>query len=225
MLLIAHRGLHDEEAPENSRAAFRQASEAAVDGVELDVHETQDGQFVVFHDHALERTTDMSGRIQRLSYGQLVQATLSNDESIPLLSEIIDIVQALPFINLDIKSTQHPKRLAHLLGTSGVDHRKLYLTTSNLRLQKVLNQALPQAHVGTIVSLWPLTSLNGLRSIWSPDVAFISLPQRLTYKWVIQKIHQAGKKVYVFTVNHSAQAERLRNLEVDAIFTDRLINK
>ena len=54
---IAHRGASG-LAPENTLAAFSKAIEIGVDAVELDVHGTKDGQIVVIHDAALDRTTN-----------------------------------------------------------------------------------------------------------------------------------------------------------------------
>ena len=61
---FAHRGLHsrDKSVPENSIAAFRLAAREGY-GVELDVHLSQDGQVVVFHDDTLERVCGVPGRV------------------------------------------------------------------------------------------------------------------------------------------------------------------
>ena len=45
----AHRGLHDENLPENSMAAFRAALENGY-GIELDIHLMKDGKLAVIHD-------------------------------------------------------------------------------------------------------------------------------------------------------------------------------
>ena len=46
---IAHRGLHDEQYPENSMPAYEQAI-AHDFNIEIDVHVSKDGEVVVFHD-------------------------------------------------------------------------------------------------------------------------------------------------------------------------------
>ncbi len=56
-LIVAHRG-DVRSAPENTMPAFRNASEAEVDAIELDVRLTQDEQLVVFHDWSLKRTSN-----------------------------------------------------------------------------------------------------------------------------------------------------------------------
>jgi glycerophosphoryl diester phosphodiesterase len=61
-LNIAHRGGAG-LWPENTMAAFRRAKEMGVDGFELDVHITRDGEIAVYHDEALKPdiTRDANG--------------------------------------------------------------------------------------------------------------------------------------------------------------------
>lgn len=56
-LVIGHRGFC-QEAPENTLPSFRMALAAGADLVELDFHQTKDGQLAVIHDGTLDRTTD-----------------------------------------------------------------------------------------------------------------------------------------------------------------------
>ncbi|WP_249975830.1 glycerophosphodiester phosphodiesterase [Vreelandella olivaria] len=60
--VIAHRGASG-HAPESTLASYEQAYEWGVDYLELDVQITSDGQLVVFHDDAIDRTSDGEGKI------------------------------------------------------------------------------------------------------------------------------------------------------------------
>lgn len=60
--VIAHRGASG-HAPESSMAALELAHEWGVDYLEMDVQITSDGELVVFHDDAIERTSDGEGSI------------------------------------------------------------------------------------------------------------------------------------------------------------------
>ena len=53
--VFAHRGASG-YAPENTLQAFSLAQEQGADGIELDVQLTKDGQVVVIHDEAIDRT-------------------------------------------------------------------------------------------------------------------------------------------------------------------------
>ena len=85
--VIAHRGASGYEY-ENSRAAFRRAVMLDADGVELDVHATRDGGIVVHHDPELPGV----GPIALLSAAEARQVRIRNGETLPLLSEVLELV-------------------------------------------------------------------------------------------------------------------------------------
>jgi len=60
--VIGHRGAAA-HAPENTMESFRRAIALGAEALELDVRRTADGEAVVFHDPALDRTTDGSGPV------------------------------------------------------------------------------------------------------------------------------------------------------------------
>ena len=62
-LIIAHRGFSG-RYPENTLAAVRAALDLGVDFVEIDVHETRDGEVIVFHDYRLKRICRVRGRVR-----------------------------------------------------------------------------------------------------------------------------------------------------------------
>ena len=71
--IIGHRG-NAARAPENTIESFRQAVDLGVDALELDVHLSGDEHVVVIHDPTLDRTTDQSGRVDRLSLSEIQRA-------------------------------------------------------------------------------------------------------------------------------------------------------
>ena len=88
----AHRGLHDEEVPENSMKAFELAIENNY-GIELDVHLTKDEIPVVFHDHDLKRMCNADKNINEFTYEELQVFRLKNsNEKIPKLVDVLNLV-------------------------------------------------------------------------------------------------------------------------------------
>ncbi len=87
---IAHRGLHDDDRPENSLAAF-EAAALAGDPIELDVHLSADGEVVVFHDQDLERMTGRPGTVAQTPMQTLRSLRLGDSEqTIPSLDDVLD---------------------------------------------------------------------------------------------------------------------------------------
>lgn len=69
-LVFAHRG-GGRLAPENTLAAFDRALAEGVDGLEMDVRLTRDGEVAVCHDARLDRTCDARGAIADLMAWEL----------------------------------------------------------------------------------------------------------------------------------------------------------
>jgi glycerophosphoryl diester phosphodiesterase len=103
---IAHRGLHsgDSDCPENSLKAFDKAMQRGFP-FELDVHLLADGNVCVFHDPNAKRMTGIKRLIKDLSYEDIKQMRLlESDQKIPLLEEVLSLIQGkVPFL-IEIKN-------------------------------------------------------------------------------------------------------------------------
>ncbi len=112
----AHRGLHSDGIPENSMAAFRAARDAGY-GMELDVHLMADGNLAVIHDSSLKRTAGADMCIEEMTADQLCDYPLEGtDETIPLLSQVLDYVQGKVPLIIELKS--HNDNYAQLCRTA-----------------------------------------------------------------------------------------------------------
>lgn len=104
----AHRGLHNDEVPENSLWAFRRAREADL-GVELDVQMTRDMKLVVFHDGSLKRMCKTEGYLRDFTYEELQKVCLKDtDEKIPLFEDVLKVIDGVNLI-CEIKSDNGAK--------------------------------------------------------------------------------------------------------------------
>ena len=65
--VLAHRGFKA-VAPENTIAAFDAAAAVGADYMELDVHETRDGELILMHDAKVDRTTNAKGAVRDLTF-------------------------------------------------------------------------------------------------------------------------------------------------------------
>ena len=68
--IYGHRGAKG-MYPENTLLSFKKAIDQGVDGLELDVHLTKDGEVVVIHDETLDRTTSGTGWIKDLTLAEI----------------------------------------------------------------------------------------------------------------------------------------------------------
>jgi len=102
---IAHRGLHNDSMPENSMAAFANAIENGYN-IEIDVHLLKDGTVVVFHDSNTKRMTGKEGKISKLSLADIKsdEYLLPNGEHIPLLAELLELIDGKVGLLIELKS-------------------------------------------------------------------------------------------------------------------------
>ena len=99
----AHRGLHNDSAPENTLAAFQLAIDHNY-GFELDVQRTKDNVLVVLHDHNLKRTCGLDKEISELTYDQIKELRVFNsDQHIPLFEEVLALVSGKVPMIIEIK--------------------------------------------------------------------------------------------------------------------------
>lgn len=100
---IAHRGLHSPAVPENSLRAFELAAHYGFP-IECDVHLLQDGEVAVFHDFELRRMTGDVRNIADIGLATAKQLKLlPSDETIPLLSELLEIAAGRVPLLIELK--------------------------------------------------------------------------------------------------------------------------
>lgn len=101
---IAHRGVHNEQLPENSIGAFKKAIEMGY-AIELDVRPLADGTIVVFHDEALGRMTGADGFITNYTYEDIKDLRLlKTNEKIPTLEDALKAINGKTPILIEIKN-------------------------------------------------------------------------------------------------------------------------
>jgi len=112
--VAAHRGW-SEAYPENTMEAFRAAVELGVDQIETDVRVTKDGELVLIHDAAVDRTTDGSGTVIDMTLAELkaLDAGIRKGEQfkgcrVPTLTEFLDYARQFPLLTLDLELKEYP---------------------------------------------------------------------------------------------------------------------
>ncbi len=90
-LPVAHRGLHDDAAPENTLSAFRAAIQLGY-AVETDVRLSKDGELVIYHDDVLSRLTQSNRKVIDCSIDELKKLLIEDKEPIPTLQEFLDCI-------------------------------------------------------------------------------------------------------------------------------------
>ena len=115
VMLAAHRG-DRAHFPENTMPAFESALKMPIDQIELDLHMTKDGQIMIMHDHALERTTNGEGLISAHTWAEIRALDAGSHKGpefagtrVPLFEELLERVQDFPQMTLDVELKDYPE--------------------------------------------------------------------------------------------------------------------
>lgn len=160
MALHAHRGAA--QHPENSLSAVREALGGAWDGVEIDVQQLSDGQWVLHHDPITSRHSSAPSQMVRTFDSASWQALRlparnggPSGESAAFLRDVAAAIDPFPqVLNIEIKQVfdrcHTASSLAQELGSAIVSGR-WFLTSLDRRHLACARQADRQGYLGLIV--------------------------------------------------------------------------
>ena len=106
---IAHRGLHNETAGENSRSAYENAIKNGYP-IEMDVQLTKDKVAVCFHDDNLKRVTGMDALIRDKTYDEIKNLQIcGTSDTIMKFDEFLKFVDGRTPLLIEIKQQRDGK--------------------------------------------------------------------------------------------------------------------
>lgn len=227
---IGHRGARD-EAPENTLGGFAHARAIGVPAVEFDVQLSKDLQPVVIHDLTVDRTTNASGPVKRLTRRQLhrLDARSVHREAdiersgVPHLHEVLDLLRRGPYLSVEIKKDT-PRRLAKLLPIV-VDALRAFRVLGNatitsfdltpLKIAKEVAPRLPRGYIGA----WDDPSWLDRAVEVGARTACVRLEQSTDA--MADRIHASGLNVHGWMVNDPAALELAQHRGSSHATTDR----
>ena len=215
--VIAHRGASGYEY-ENSRAAFRRAVMLDADGVELDIHGTRDGGIVVHHDAELPGM----GPIVQLSLAEARQVLLRNGETLPLLSEILDLMGDRDvWVEVKTLPQRYDAMLLDVLDR-GPSPARYSVHSFDHRIVYRLGQCRPSLPRGILLAAYLRDAVAVMHSVGA---------NTLWQEWqqidqdLVTSVHEAGGSVIAWTVNEIGDLDRMVRLGVDGLcgnYPDRI---
>ncbi len=107
--VIAHRGFHNSQIPENTLPAFVKCVDKNYI-IELDIHILSDNTIVVYHDHNLKKLTGVNKVIETLTYAQLSSIKIDKKYTIPTLKQVMHIVDGKVPILIEIKDVDNKSK-------------------------------------------------------------------------------------------------------------------
>jgi len=226
---FAHRG-GAAAGFENSLAAFAGAVDRGYRYLETDVHATSDGVLLAFHDTTLDRVTDMSGLVARLPWSTVSRARIGGREPIPLLEDLLGTWPDIR-LNIDLKSAGALAPLAAVIRRANALDRVCVASFSERRLAAARRELGPRlcTSLGTrgVVLLRAAATSPRVAVLAPRGVPCAQVPDRVGRLRVVtprlvELAHARGQRVHVWTVDDEEDMNRLLDLGVDGIMTDRI---
>lgn len=211
-LVIAHRGASGYEV-ENSLAAFRAAGKLGADAVELDIHETADGAFVVHHGNMVG-----PHHISHCPLWQLREHYLANGEPLPTLEEALGVILPglMAYVETKKISPERDERFSAIIDASAAPQR-VAIHAFDHRIIRRLGERRPHMRRGVISASYPA---NPVRCMEDADAHVLWMEWPFVDDQLVHAVHRAGMTVFAWTVNDAENMEHLLRLGVDGIVTD-----
>lgn len=203
-------------------AAFANGLAVGADGIELDVHLSQDGVVVVHHDTTVDRMTSGRGEVAALTARELARL------DVPAFADVLARFR-------DVRVIVEMKTNTHELATGVVD-----VIRRAGAIERVCLGAFGQRVLNAARSLEPALATSAAREEvrWALYRSWIRRPSygvpysgfqvperagatRIVSRRFVDIAHRAGLGVQVWTVDDEADARRLLDWGVDALISDR----
>ncbi len=249
VLVIAHQG-GDGLFPSNTLYAFEHAAKLGVDVLELDVHASKDGELVVIHDDTVERTTNGAGKVSDLTTAELKELDAGYNwsperkgESFPYRDKGItiptleEVFAAFPDyrINIEIKqeSSSITQPLCDLIRKYNKQEQVLVVTFYDAAM-KDFRQKCPEivtAGAPNEVRTFYIFHRLFLGSLYRASADAFQVPEyqgeedknslHIVTKRFVEDAKRKNIELHVWTVDEIEDMQRMLELGVDGIITDR----
>jgi len=217
---IAHRGFASKK-PENTIEAFEFSAKSNAYGIETDIHMTQDGVFVAYHDDSLLRLCGQDKIIENTNFNEIAKARINGKHKIPTLAEFIEICKSgNKNAVVEIKNPLAQKDLAALvqeIKTLGYLENTTFISFG-IQTCLDLRKMLPQQPIQFISATWDKNQLAMMaKERIDPDIEWTCLDKKR-----IQHCKKLGLKVNCWTLNDDSIAKYFEKCGIDFITTNNL---
>ncbi len=201
-LLLGHRGARATRfIPENTIASFDLALEHGCDGLEFDVRLTADRRAVLCHDPRAEGI-------------EVALANAGELEELPPFEDVMARYQRSAFLDIELKVSGLAEKVAAALKTHPPVRGNVVSSFLPGVLQEVraLDSGIPLGLIADRAEelfRWP-----------DLEVHYVIPHQKLVNQELIERVHGAGKKLFVWTVNDREAMVRFADWGADGIISD-----
>ena len=232
--LFAHRG-GGSLAPENTLAAIRLGQSLGYTAHEIDVKLSRDGVALLLHDETLSRTTSGgAGRAADLAWDQLKGLDAGAWHSPEFRGETLASYEAAARllqsrgtrVNVEIKPTPGFDALTgrevalatrKLWGNAAPE--QVFFSSFSFEALMAAKEAAPELRRAWLVSTFTEADWDRLKRI---EASALHTNFKTFHVADVARVHDAGYRLNLYTVNDAVRARSLLAAGVDGLFTDNL---
>jgi glycerophosphoryl diester phosphodiesterase len=233
--LIAHRGASF-DAPENTIASIQLAWKQQADAVEIDVQFSKDNHLVVIHDDDTRRTGGLRKKVAAQTLAELQSLDVGRwkdprwvGERLASLRDAFAAIPAGKRLFVEVKcGPECIPRFAEDFRGSGLKPEQVVPIGFSLETMRRLKQALPELQVCWVVEFkralqgWTPTTAELITQTKGAGLQGLDVSGRGPVdEALVRQVHDAGLKLYIWTVDDPALARRLRAAGVDGLTTNK----
>ncbi len=223
--IVAHRGGGD-LAAENSIASIKAAKDAGAKWSEIDVQRTMDGLYIINHDSTFARVTGDNRAPSEMTLGEVRQLRIEDlfdtsrpSQKVPTLEEVLDYAKGNMGLYIELKGRTADIQMADDV-IAMVKEREMLSEVAILSLDYSLIQYIEQNYPEVETGFLYFFAIGDIANLVG-DILIMEEREATPNK--IQKIHQAGKKAVVWTVNTEESIDTFVKSDVDGIITDYVL--
>ena len=209
-LVIAHRGFH-RDFPENTLESFKAALDLGLDGVEFDLQETADGQFIIHHDD------EIGGRsIGSLTLSEITELRVGGSCRIPTLQQTLEVLGRGLVLLVELKKVRSLEPFLNVLRRY-VDPAWTVLVSYDAALIEklaVLAPDFPCAVIGEAAN-------TAHTAATAKTAGFAQAPVGMVTVALVKEAHARGDLVFVWGGGEEEDLRRALHCGIDVIMTDR----
>ena len=221
-IIFGHRG-SPTYITENTIASFEKALDQKVDGLEFDVRCTRDKKVIVFHDKNLKRLAGKNKNVKSLTLHEIKKIKLKNGEEIPLLEEIVPLLQQTKVINIEIKSDSlfggfdTLSTVIEFIKNNSLEKKCIVSSFNPLVLLKIKKTS-PAVIIGYLYNKKVIFhSWHNLFWITRVKPDSLHIHYSLLDSWIVWWSRKRGLKINSYTINNKSVFSKDK---IDGVFTD-----
>lgn len=231
-IILAHRGM-TQEAPENTYESVVHTLTKGIEGLEIDIRPTADGELVCMHDDNAARLAGIDRKIIEMSADEIRQLTFERPSldgrrtvrGRPLFfPELLDLTNKRLLLNIEMKGPNwkppfleekflqplRERKMAHEVIVSSFHYQPL------MRLRRLA----PEIRIGFLIHpARPNIGQPGWSARWL-RLYSIHPPKNMVNPVRIAKWRQYGYSIFVWTVNDKKLYDQLTDWGIDGVISD-----